>query len=251
MALGAPVDEARGAVHEPVLVQAHEGLPHGAVHVRVHRELGPPPVGRRPEHPLLLGDAPSALGLPLPDPLLELDAAELVTRLALALELTLDDRLGRDPRVVDAGLPERVEAPHAVPADERVLERAALRVAHVQGARHVWRRHRDDVGGAHVVRVVVGLEDAVLLPERVPARLDLARVVAFGEIGRAVVRRARVGHGRTKYHNEPRRDGKRQAGPAWPPVARGWTGPATEDPGAASGRALALRPPWSAARSLP
>ena len=40
---------------------------------------------------------------------------------ALLRELLLDDVLRRDARVVVAGLQERVEAPHAVPADERVL----------------------------------------------------------------------------------------------------------------------------------
>ena len=45
-ALGAPVDEARGAVHQALLVEAHERLGHRAAHVRVHRELGARPVGR-------------------------------------------------------------------------------------------------------------------------------------------------------------------------------------------------------------
>ena len=84
-ALGAPVDEARGAVDEPLLVEAHERLGHGARHVRVHRELGARPVGRRAEHALLERDAPAALGLPLPDALDERLAPEVVARLALAL----------------------------------------------------------------------------------------------------------------------------------------------------------------------
>jgi hypothetical protein len=52
------------------------------------------------------GDAPAALGLPLPDPLDERLAAEVVAGLALALELALDDRLRGDARVIDARLPE-------------------------------------------------------------------------------------------------------------------------------------------------
>ena len=41
-------------------------------------------------------------------------------------ELPLDDGLRGDARVIDARLPERVVAAHAVVADEHVLERAAL-----------------------------------------------------------------------------------------------------------------------------
>ena len=89
-----------------------------------------------------------------------------------ARELPLDDELRGDAGVVGARLPEGVEAAHAVPADERVLERAALGVAHVQRAGDVGRRHRHDVDGARVGRVVARGEDAVLLPEGVPARLD-------------------------------------------------------------------------------
>src|SRR5258708_2561227 len=47
LALGAPVDEPRRAVHEPLLVQAHERLAHREVHVGVHRELAARPIGRR------------------------------------------------------------------------------------------------------------------------------------------------------------------------------------------------------------
>ena len=83
---------------------------------------------------------------PLPDALDERVAADLLARGALAAQLLLDDGLRGDAGVVEARLPERVEAPHAVPADEGVLDRPVEGVAHVQRARHVRRRHRDDVG---------------------------------------------------------------------------------------------------------
>ena len=81
------------------------------------------PVGRRAELALLERDAPAALGLPLPDALDELLAAEVVAALAFALELPLDDDLRRDAGVIDPGRPERVVPAHAVPAREHVLDR--------------------------------------------------------------------------------------------------------------------------------
>ena len=64
--------------------------------------------------------------LPLPDALDERLAPEVVPGLALAREHALDHGLRGDAGVVGARLPEGVVAAHAVPADERVLERAAL-----------------------------------------------------------------------------------------------------------------------------
>ena len=85
---------------------------------------------------------------PAPSPLDERLATDLLARRALGDELLLDHVLGRDPRVVVARLPERVEAAHPVPADEHVLDRAVQGVAHVQLARDVRRRARDHVGSS-------------------------------------------------------------------------------------------------------
>src|SRR5581483_6145397 len=109
-ALGAPVDEPRGAVHQPLLVQAHEGLDDRAVHRGIHREPRPRPVGRAAEPALLQGDAPAALGLPLPDALDEGLAAEGLAAGPFAGELALDHELRRDAGVVEPGLPEGVVA---------------------------------------------------------------------------------------------------------------------------------------------
>ena len=80
---------------------------------------------------------------PAPRPLEERVAADLLPRRPLGDQLLLDDVLRRDAGVVVAGLPERVEAAHPVPADQHVLDRAVERVAHVQLAGHVRRRHAD------------------------------------------------------------------------------------------------------------
>ena len=90
-------------------------------------------------------------------------------------ELPLDHDLRADAGVVVARLPEGVEAAHAVPADEDVLQRAVEGVAHVQGAGDVRGRHGDDVGRTRIIRV--GLEKALTLPCLLPALLDELRPV--------------------------------------------------------------------------
>ena len=127
----------------------------------------------------------AALAPPLPDALDERLAPEVVARLAFARELRSTTSLRGDAGVVGPRLPERVEPAHAVPADERVLERASLSACPMcsepvtlgGGIGH-------DVDGARVGRRVGRGEDAVLLPEGVPARLDERRVVRLIESGR-------------------------------------------------------------------
>ncbi len=177
-----PVHEARRSVDEPVLVEPHEGLAHCALHVGVEGELQPVPVRGAAEHLHLLDDPAAALLLPLPDTRQKRFTPEIVARLALALELTLDDGLRGDPGVVDPWLPEHVEPLHALVAHEHVLDRAEHRVPHVQRARDVRRRHRDDVRLALVVRGEARAEDTVLGPEGEPASFDLGRLVRFRQL---------------------------------------------------------------------
>ena len=79
--------------------------------------------------------------------------------------------------MVVAGLPERVEAAHPVPADEHVLDRAIECVTHVQVPGDVRGRDTDDVCLV-VARAGAGRVQAFGLPKLLPARLDAARVVA-------------------------------------------------------------------------
>ena len=80
-------------------------------------------------------------------------AAEAVARQAFAREVARDHHLRRDAGVVGAHLPQRVEAAHAVVADQRVLQRVLERVAHVQRAGDVRRRQQDRVGLARAARL--------------------------------------------------------------------------------------------------
>ncbi len=172
-AVVAPVDDAVVAVQPAALVQVDEEAHDGADVRVVHREPLALVVERAAETAELAHDHAAVLVQPLPHALDERLAAEVEPRRALPAQLPLDDRLRRDAGVVESGLPERVEAAHAVPADERVLDRAVQRVAHVERARDVRRRDRDDVRVARPVRV--GVVEALLLPDALPALLD-ARV---------------------------------------------------------------------------
>ena len=180
--LDVPVDQARVAVDQPLFVEPHEGFAHRPHHVRVHRELRPRPVAGSAHLAELLENPLPRLFLPLPDPFDELLAAEVVPRQAFLFELPLDHDLRRDPRMVDAGHPERVVALHPLVAAEHVLERRPAGVAHVERAGDVRRRDGEGVGLPSVARLFRSREEPRGLPELVPARLAFGGRVLLGHL---------------------------------------------------------------------
>src|SRR5205807_4372507 len=187
----APVDDVVVAIDQLLGIQAHEDLAHGARQAGVHREALVRPIAGGAEPLELAYDRAAGLLLPAPHAAQELLTADLVLRLTLGGELALHDHLGRDARVVGAGDPEGVEALHALHAHHDVLQGDVERVSHVQRARDV--RRRDDDRERLLLRRELGPEVAVLLPDRIPARLDGSGLVAIGD-GGGVVRR--VAHAR-------------------------------------------------------
>ncbi len=97
-----PVHEPPVAVDEAALVQPDEHLEHGLRVVVVHREPLAPVVHRRAEPLVLLDDHGAGGAPPLPHPVDERLAAELLARQALGGQLALDDPLGGDAGVVGA-----------------------------------------------------------------------------------------------------------------------------------------------------
>ena len=172
----APVDDAVVAEDPPAIPEPHEEREDGADVVVVHREPLARVVERGAEAPVLAHDRAARLLEPVPRALDECLAAEIVAREPLARERLLDDGLRRDARVVVARLPERVEALHAMPADEDVLERPVQRVPHVQLAGDVRRRDADDVRVVAALARARGVQ-ALLLPRLLPAGLDAFRPV--------------------------------------------------------------------------
>ena len=139
-------------------------------------------------------DAAAVAGHPVPHALDELLAAQVVAGQALLGELALDDDLGGDAGVVDAGEPEGGVAAHAPPAGERVLDGGALGVAQVELASDVGGRLDDDEGRPQGVRV--GGEVAAIQPLAVARLLHCAGVVcrreALGPGGGGAHRRDRI-----------------------------------------------------------
>ena len=172
----APVDDPVRPVDPAALPETYEERHHGADVLVVHGEPLARVVDRRAEPPVLAHDRPARLLEPVPGPRDERLAADLAARGALRDELLLDDVLRRDAGVVVAGLPERVEPPHPVPADQDVLHRAVQRVAHVELARDVRRRDADHEGVVAATACAGGVE-ALRFPGLLPAPLDARGVV--------------------------------------------------------------------------
>ena len=177
----APVDQAARAIDQPLFVEANERLDDRRRVRRIHREARAVPVQRAAEALELLEDPVAGAVAPLPDPLDERGAADVVAALLLLLaQLALDDHLRGDAGVVGAGQPHGVVGGHPPPAGEDVLDGVAERVPHVQRAGDV--RRRDDHGERRLGCGRVRVEVAARHPLRVPARLDLLRVVVFGSL---------------------------------------------------------------------
>ena len=189
--LGIPVDQPVVLVDQAGLVEIDEHFQDGARQALVHGEALARPVAGGAQAAELVGDGAARIGLPLPDLGQELLAVqELLVAVAFVgaldgeadaflLEVAHHDHLGGDAGVIGAGLPQRIVALHAAPADQHVLQRVVERVAHMQAARDVGRRDDDAVG--RLRRLRMGAERAALLPLRVEAGFDLLGVVGLVE----------------------------------------------------------------------
>ena len=171
---GAPVDEALATIDQAFLVQVVEDRAHGLRRALVHREALARPVGGRAE-PLVLVENPRAAGVnELPDALQELLASDVVACESLLRQRTLDQRVNGDRRMVDARQPERRPATHPIPADQDVFDRIHQRMAHVQLAGQVRRRHDDR---ERLAITVCRREVAAILPHLVEAAFYGSRLV--------------------------------------------------------------------------
>ena len=177
----APVDDPLGAVDQVVVVQPLEDRLHGAGQPLVHGEPLARPVHAVAEAAHLGQDLAAVLGLPLPHPLDERLAAQVVAGQALLGELPLDDVLGGDARVVHAGQPQRAVALHAAAPGQGVHQRVVERVADVQRTRYVRRRQHDAEARRGGILLGFRREVARLLPVLVTAGLHLGRRVLRGE----------------------------------------------------------------------
>src|SRR5438552_7125909 len=109
-------------------------------------------------------------------------APDLGTLEALAFEVALDHHLGGDPGMVGADHPQSVLAPQPLPAGEHVLERNVERVADMERAGDVGRRHDNR---PRLAVAALRTEEAAALPMRVPALLDGFGVEGLGKLTHA------------------------------------------------------------------
>ena len=181
--MGIPVDEPLAAKDVTVAEPIEEGHAHGAGAAFVKREARACPIARTAKFAKLAEDALLVLVFPLPDPLDEFVAAQVVAGLLFLLkDEALNDRLCGDASVVGAGHPLGIVALHAPPADQHVLQRVIQRVPHVQRAGDVRRRDDDRIRLA--LRIGPAVCIAALVPELQPFLLGFARIVRFGEFRR-------------------------------------------------------------------
>ena len=99
-----------------------------------------------------------------------------MTRLALGLELSLYNHLGRDTGMVCSRLPERATPLHAVETDQGIHDGVVEAMAHVEAPRDIRGRYHDAVG---TVSLVGWSEPPVFLPGFVPALLDAVWIVGL------------------------------------------------------------------------
>ena len=176
-ATDAPVDHPLAAVDESLVVEILERRANGTGRTFVQRERLTLPVARRAKPAVLVVYRVARLVHPLPDTLKEGLASDVVARQFICGKLPLDDDLRGDTRVVGARQIEGYVALHAVIPGECVFYRGRHRVAEVQLARDVGRRHDD--GERFPVRVGRGPEVTGALPPFVQSALNLARVVGL------------------------------------------------------------------------
>ena len=176
--LGVPVDQALAAINQTVLEELEKRVANGLAADFVQGEAHTPPVAGATHQLQLLDDAFLVLVLPLPDTFNELIPSEVVPGESLFLEdASLHDGLGGDAGVVHAGLPQGVVFPHAVPADEDVLQRIVNGVPEVQRSGNVRQGNPDHKAPVRRAIIPVGTESTRRLPYGVHLRFHLFGIV--------------------------------------------------------------------------
>ena len=178
--MGTPIDDAAALVNEALIIQLAEGLPHRPRTALVHGKATAIPVAGGAHLHLLLHDAIAIFLLPVPDPLQEFFAAQIVASKPFLLAqglLHLD--LGGNAGMVGAWKPQGLVALHPLKAGEDVLKRGVKRVAHVKLSRNIGRGHYD--GKRFFIRIGLGLEASAVHPHFIDPRLHIPGIIDLGQ----------------------------------------------------------------------
>ena len=176
-----PVDEAFAAVNQPFGEEFIEEMTHRLRANVVEREALTAPVATAAERFNLPDDAALILIFPVPNPLNQRFATEIPARFPFEFEETaFDDRLRRDPGVVDARNPKRLVTLHPLHSHQRVLKRVVQRVPHMERAGNV--RRRDNDRKRLFILIDVAVKEALFFPKRRLTLLRRLMVVLFRQI---------------------------------------------------------------------
>ena len=175
----APVDHAVAAVNQPFFVKTGEHVQHGFGTALVHRKAFALPVAGAAELFQLADNAVAVGILPGPGALQKAFTPQHLFGQALFLHLRHDLGLGGNGSVVGAGHPQSGIALHALVADQDILPGLVHRMAHVQLAGDVGRRHDD--GERPLAAVDLGVEIPFIAPGLVDPVLGAFGVVLFGK----------------------------------------------------------------------
>ena len=186
-----PVDQSLAAIDQPVVVHLDEYLDDRVVEIAFghvfggtggtgHRERFAGPITGRAQPFELADDGATGFSLPFPDFGGERFAAQLGARwFVLFGKAAFDHHLCGDACVICAGLPERVEPAHPVPAHQNVLQCVVESVPHMQHARNVGGRDHDGIGCRTRARICPGGKAALGFPIGVNACLNFGGVEFF------------------------------------------------------------------------
>ena len=176
-----PVNQPFAAVDQPVPEHLEERPPDRFGADLIEGEPCPPPVATRPER-FELTDDPLLVGvLPLPDPVDQRLAADVVPRQPFLFEHPpLDDRLRGDAGMIRPRHPQGLIPLHPLPPRDEILTRSIERMPHVQRPGDVRQRDHDRMllFAGRRVRVEV----AVLLPVGEPFGLCGGGIVLLGNV---------------------------------------------------------------------
>ena len=122
----------------------------------------------------------------------ELFAGHIFASFALTGQLTLDDHLRGNPRMVSPWLPENRLARHTVITHQNILNGVIDRMAHMQAARHIGRRNDDRkiiiLGISRLGRT--RLKRAALFPHLIEAGFGFLRIKLIVEHNRYLIEKA-------------------------------------------------------------
>ena len=182
-----PIDQTLAAIDQAFVVHLDKDFQHGVVEVAglfvCRRAFGPRhgkgragPVHAVAQAARLLFDLPTLGGFPFPDLFEELFTPQLCALGLLRLcKVLFNHQLGRDPGMIQSGLPESVIALHPLPSSEHVHDRVVKGVADVQMASHIGGRQHD-AKGLITGCVCPCFEGTAVFPHFVNAGFGLGRV---------------------------------------------------------------------------